>query len=438
MSDPGIAGVRVTRRRRGVLLGAAGALPAALLASAGVAGAGGAVSGLPGRPGATTGAAGLKPIDPGALQAQVATTARELGVPGALVLLRTPQGEYTVTYGTTELGTTRPPRADTHFRIASVTKTMTAAVILQLAQEGKLRLDQAVARYVPGVPNGDGITLAQLLEMRSGLYSFTDAPELAARMDDDPTRVWAPQELLAIAFAQPPMFPPGSEYYYSNTNYVLLGLIIELLDGRPVATAFEERLFAPLGMANTMFPVATSNAIPEPYAHGYLYGSSSHVMLGTPPYTPEMDAAARAGTLRPTDYTGINHSFAFAAGAVISTAADLATWMGALAGGKVLNAEYQRVWQDSAKIIDPSNSYNWYGYGIDQLRWGPNTIALHGGQTPGYNSEAAHDPTNDMTLVVWANLTMSLHDKWTAMELMLNVLDQIYAVPPRPAPPATP
>ena len=82
--------------------------------------------------------------------------------------------------------------------------------------------------------------------------------------------------------------------------------------------------------------------------------------------------------------------------------------MEALAGGKVLDAEYQRVWQDSAQIVDPANPYNWYGYGIDQLRWGPNTIDLHGGQTPGYNSEAAYDPANAMTLVMWANLTMSL------------------------------
>ena len=107
------------------------------------------------------------------------------------------------------MGAQRPPRADTHFRIASVTKTMTAAVILQLAQEGKLQLDDPVSKYVAEVPNGDNITLAELLEMRSGLYSFTDAPELTASMDDDPTRVWTPQELLAIAFAQPPCSRPA-------------------------------------------------------------------------------------------------------------------------------------------------------------------------------------------------------------------------------------
>ena len=145
-----------------------------------------------------------------------------------------------------------------------------------------------------------------------------------------------------------------------------------------------------------------------------------------------MEAEARAGTLQPKDYTDVNHSFSFAAGAVISTAADLATWMKALSGGKVFNAEYQRIWQDSAKIIDPKNSYNWYGYGIDQLRWGQHVLDLHGGQTPGYNSEALHDPATDMTLVIWGNLTMSLDNKYTAAFLMLKVLDKIYVESPLP------
>ena len=214
---------------------------------------------------------------------------------------------------------------------------------------------------------------------------------------------------------------------------MLLGLIVEKLYGQPIATVFEERFFKPLGMKDTMFPAATSDAIPEPFSHGYLYGGSSTMMTGTPPYTPAMEAEARAGTLQPKDYTDVNLSFAFAAGAVISTAADLATWIKALSGGKVFNAEYQRIWQDSAKIINPTNSYNWYGYGIDQLRWGQHVIDLHGGQTPGYNSEALHDPDADMTLVIWSNLTMSLDNKYTAVVLMLKVLDQIYVESPLPA-----
>src|SRR6266576_4657997 len=101
----------------------------------------------------------LKPIDKAALQTMVDTTARELLIPGAMVLLRTPQGEFTVSYGTTLLGANSPPSADTHFRTASNTKTMTAAVIVLLAQEGQLSLDDPVSKYVPGVPNGDNITI---------------------------------------------------------------------------------------------------------------------------------------------------------------------------------------------------------------------------------------------------------------------------------------
>jgi D-alanyl-D-alanine carboxypeptidase len=111
--------------------------------------------------------------------------------------------------------------------------------------------------------------------------------------------------------------------------------------------------------------------------------------------------------------------------------------MSALAGGRLFNAEYQQVWQDSAKIIDPNNSYNWYGYGIDQLRRGETVVDLHGGQTPGYNTEAAHDPKNDMTLVIWGNLTLALDNQFTAQVLMLKVLDQIYVEPPLPPRPST-
>ena len=126
------------------------------------------------------------------------------------------------------------------------------------------------------------------------------------------------------------------------------------MDGRPLATAMQKRLFEPLGMQHTVLPASTVNTIPEPYSHGYLYGSSSVALYGTPPYSPEEKAAARAGTLLPTDYTGVNHSFAAAAGGVISTANDLTTWIRALVAGRVLNAEYQRRWLDSLQPEDPS------------------------------------------------------------------------------------
>jgi D-alanyl-D-alanine carboxypeptidase len=389
------------------------------------------------RPGSTAGSSGLKPIDASALQAMVDTTARELLIPGAVVFLRTPQGKFTATYGATLLGATSPPSVDTHFRIASNTKTMTAAVTMQLAQESKLSLDDRVSKYVPGVPNGDNITIAELLKMRSGLYNYTNAPEVSASLDRDPTRVWSPAELLAIAFARPPTFPPGAAFEYSNTNYALLGLIIEKVDGKPLAQAMQDRLFGPLGLQNTVLPANSVNTIPDPYSHGYLYGSSSVALVGTPPYSPEVKAAARAGTLLPKDDTDVNHSFATAAGGAISTAKDMVTWIQALVAGRVLNAAYQRRWLDSLQPEDPNKPDGQrYGYGISQLRWGPNTVYYHGGETVGYNSFIGYDPNNQMTLVVWTNLPVSLDEQPTANALMLKVLDQIYAVSPLPASPS--
>jgi len=392
-------------------------------------------------PGPTARSSALKPIDPAALQATVDAAARGMMVPGAMVLLRTPQGEVIVGVGTTELGATIPPRADTYFRIASNTKTMTAAVILQLAQENKLRLSDPVARYVPGVPNSDTITIAELLEMRSGLYNFSNAPEFAAAIDRDPARVWNRADVLAIAFARPPNFPPGTEFEYSNTNYELLGDAAGQLDGQPLARAMQARLFGPLGLRRTLLPARSVNTIPEPYAHGYMYGSALHFLVDEP-YSPVVQAAARAGTLLPTDYTNLNYSRGEAAGGAISTAGDLATWIEALVSGRVLNAASQRRWLDSLQPEDPRHpGGQQYGYGISQLRWASNAVYFHGGETGGYNSFMGHDPINQVTLVVWTNLTLSLDGHTTANALLLEVLNQIYTVSPRvpsSSPPATP
>jgi len=378
-------------------------------------------------------ASALKPIDQSALQTLVARTARELLIPGVMVLLRTPQGEFAVSYGTTLLGATNPPSEDTHFRIASNTKTMTAAVIMLLAQEDKLSLDDPVSKYVPGVPNGDNITIAQLLEMRSGLYNYTNDPIISKTIDTDPAKVWTPAELLAIAFAHPANFPPGKEYEYNNTNYALLGLVAEKVEGNPLAQVMHDRLFGPQNMQDTELPSSTVNTIPEPYSHGYLYGSSSVALVGEPPYSPEVQASARAGTLLPKDYTNVNHSNAAAAGGVISTGDDLATWIKALVGGRVFNADYQRRWFGSLQPEDPSKPHGQkYGYGIAQLSWGPNTIYFHGGETPGYNSKISYDPTNQLTLIIWTNLTVSLDGQQTANTLFVKMLDHIYKVSPLP------
>ena len=129
----------------------------------------------------------------------------------------------------------------------------------------------------------------------------------------------------------------------------------------------------------------------------------------------------------------MNHSFAAAAGGVISTANDLATWIQALVTGRLLNATYQRRWLDSPQAEEPGKpDGQQYGYGIARLHRGPNTMYFHSGETPGYNSFMGYDPGNHVTLVLWTNLTVSLDEQPTANALMLKVLDQIYQVSPLP------
>ena len=376
----------------------------------------------------TAHSAALKPIDPKAFQATVDAAAKGLGVPGAFVLLRTPQGEFAASFGTTELGTDTPPAGNTHFRIASNTKTMTAALIVLLAQDGQLKLSDPVSSYVPNVPNGQNITIAQLLTMRSGLYGYSSDPALAAAMDADPGKAWTPQEVLDIAFRHPPQFAPDTAYDYSNTNYALLGLVAEKVGGRPLAEQLHTRLLAPLDLAQTSLPGPGDTAMPAPYSHGYMYGGSYYA-LADEPYPAEMQAAARGGTLRPVDYTNQNPSYATAAGGAISTGENLATWIKALVSGAVFNADYHQKWLSSLQPEDPNAPDGQkYGYGISYQRFGPNAAMFyHGGELPGFNSYMGYDPDSDVSLVIWTNLTLSLDGRTTANAILPAVLNQVYA-----------
>lgn len=380
----------------------------------------------------------LKTIDAKAFQALVATLADELNVPGAMVVFRTPQGTFDAAVGTTDLATHTPPDANTHFRIASNTKTMTAALIVLLAQDGKLQFDDPVSVYVPGVPNGEDITVAQLLKMRTGLYGYTGDPELSAVMDAEPGKAWTPREVLAIAFRHPAQFAPDASYEYSNTNYALLGLVAEKVGGSPLAQQFQERLFGPIGLTQTSLPAADDTAIPAPYSHGYMYGGSYYA-LADDPYPADMQARAQAGTLQPIDYTNQNSSYATAAGGAISTADDLVAWMRALVSGEVFDADYHQQWLASLQAEDPQTADGQkYGYGISYQRFGPDAAMFyHGGELPGFNSFMGYDPENDVALVIWTNLTLSPDGRTTAQAMLAPLLDEIYtglslASPPAP------
>ncbi len=386
----------------------------------------------------------LKPIDPAAFQTVVDAAAKKLLVPGAMVLLRTPQGSFDAVVGTTELGTQTPPELITHFRIASNTKTMTAALIVLLAQDGKLKFsDPGVGVRPERAQRARTSPSPSCLKMRSGLFNYTADPALSAASDADPKKAWTPQEVLDIAFRHPPQFAPDASYEYNNTNYALLGLIAEKAGGRPLAQQFQDRLFGPVGLTQTSLPAADDTSIPAPYAHGYLYGESHYALADEDPsYPADMQAAARAGTLQPNDYTNHNSSYATAAGGAISTADDLATWMQALVSGKVFNADFHQQWLTSLQPEDPAAPDGQkYGYGISYQRFGPNAaMYYHGGELPGFNSFMGYDPDNDVTLVIWTNLTLSPDGKTTAQALLPTVLDEIYAglsLAPTPAPTTT-
>jgi D-alanyl-D-alanine carboxypeptidase len=255
-------------------------------------------------------------------------------------------------------------------------------------------------------------------------------------MDADPGKVWTPQEVLDIAFRHPPQFAPDAEYEYSNTNYALLGLVAEEVGGRPLRDQLQDRLFGPVGLTQTSLPAADDTAMPAPFSHGYMYGGSFYA-LADDPYPADIQAAAKAGTLKPIDYTHQNSSYATAAGGGISTADDLATWMKALVSGKVFNADFHRQWLASPQVEDPAAGPNGqkYGYGISYQRFGPNAaMYYHGGELPGFNSFMGYDPDNDVTLVIWTNMTLSPDGKTTAQGMLAPLLDEIYAglalVPP--------
>ena len=314
-----------------------------------------------------------------AFQAAAAATT----TPGAFLLVRSPAGEFTSAYGTSVVGEDAPPAADTRFRAASNTKTFTGTLILQLVDEGLVSLSDPVSKYQSGVPNGDQITVEMLLDMRSGLLDFTGTEGFSAAVLADPQRVWQPEELLALSFAEPPLFAPGAEINYSNTNYVLLGLIAEQVTGVELPELFDERLLAPLELNATAFPALADAAIPAPSSNGYGFGYSD----------PEGTALE--------DVTDTNPSMVWAAGAIISTADDLANWAEELAQGELLKPETQAARLDS---LDPDPATASYGLGLARI----NGLLGHNGRVPGFTSYMGTDPQREVTVVIWANLSETL------------------------------
>jgi D-alanyl-D-alanine carboxypeptidase len=377
--------------------------------------------------------AGAVPGYAASVQPRIVQAMKDNVIPGAVVLIQSPgQGDWMATFGTATIGRDEPMTVDDHFRVGSNTKTMTSTVILQLVQEGKLKLDDPVSKYRKGVPNGDKITIAQLSEMRSGLYSYTFDRGFNETLDRDPGKAWTPDELLAIAFAHPVNFAPGAKFDYCNTNIILLGLIIEQLTGMPAAQAFQQRIFTPLGLTHTSLPANTDASIPDPHPHGYSFGTNVS-SIDTYALPPAQQAAALAGTLRPNDETNANPSWAWTAGGAISTVGDLALYVKALVGGGLLDEQTQKLRLDSIQPTDPAHP-DAAGYGLGIARFGP--LIGHDGQIPGFMTFMGHDPKTGLTIAIGTNLATVPSGEGSALTLLKAILPVFYPAISVPGDPA--
>jgi D-alanyl-D-alanine carboxypeptidase len=241
----------------------------------------------------------------------------------------------------------------------------------------------------------------------------------------DRRRVWKPEELLDIAFAEPADFAPDSEFGYCNTNYILLGMIIERITGQSLTDVFTQRLFIPLGMRTTVMPAPDDASMPVPFVHGYQYGSVEKAS-STDPALPADQQAQAAGTLRPDDWSEYNPSRGWAAGSAISTPDDLVAWAEALVGGALLDPATQRMRMTSIKGRGPANpeaaGYG-YGYGIQKQQ----SYYGHSGTIAGYNTEILRDPDTDTdtTIVVVASVTVAPDGTPVAPTLASTVINAL-------------
>jgi D-alanyl-D-alanine carboxypeptidase len=317
-------------------------------------------------------------------QQALAQTVANPNVPGAIVGIWVPgRGTWIHAAGLADRATKRPVQVGDYTRIGSITKTFVGTLILQLVGEGKLGLDDPIQRWAPQVPNAQHITVRELLNMSSGLYNYSEDKQWE-RQAFAPTaqvraRQWAPAQLVQVAIAHKPYFPPGQGYHYSNTNTILLGMIIEQITGRPVQDVLRTRILQPLGLTHTVFP--TTAAMPSPHLHGY---------------------AVEGGPLMEVN-TAANMSWGWTAGNMISTLADLHSWTQALATGRLLSPALQKqrlAWSPpSVAFFRQRGVPGGYGLAIAKLLG----FIGHTGELPGFNTDAWYLPALHATVVVIAN-----------------------------------
>ncbi len=243
----------------------------------------------------------------------------------AVILRVTVDGEEIVTAALGESMTGVPATADMHFRNGAVAISYMSTILLQLVDEGIVGLDDPLATWLPDLPDADQVTLRMLANMTAGYPDYVQNTEFQQAFYADPFRQWTPQEQIAIGLSTPRLFEPGTNWDYSHTNYVILGRAMEAITGEPLATLMQERIFTPLGLANTVS--SSTPEIPEPVLHAF--SAERRQALGIP-----------AGTRFYEETTFWNPSWTIAEGAIQTTdITDMAASMEAIGAGTLLTPE---------------------------------------------------------------------------------------------------
>lgn len=333
-----------------------------------------------------------------AVNAELKAYGGKTPVPGAVVGIWDPKlGVMFRGFGYADLAAKRPMAVADKFRIGSNTKTFVNTVILQLADEKKLSLDDTLDKFkLPvKVPNANHITLRQLGEMRSGIIDLYSSPEFQAYPfklgDKFDVLPWVQK-----ALDHPALFPPGTQFDYSNTNYVLLGMVIEAVTHHSTASEVENRILKPYHFANTSYPVSNPG-MPEPYTHGY----TLNVEDGWDDETVSLPPTA----------TG-------AAGVMISDASDMRRWVKMYVTGTVNSAAVQK---DRLSCRDTPRPGVQFGFGVGcSAGW----FGYTGGIT-GYNTSAYYLPERDVTIIAFVNSQREVKGKPDVSGAILRAIARI-------------
>ncbi|WP_460633250.1 serine hydrolase domain-containing protein [Leifsonia lichenia] len=316
----------------------------------------------------------------GKLKAALTDAMKQAGASGAMVGVWAPwAGSWTAGLGTTTLKGSTPVTADMTFRVAQNTMPMTCSVLLSLVDAGKVELDDALTKWLPGMVGVDGVTLRELCQNTSGIGDYQG--QLNAIFLNNPTRQWPALELASDGLATQPFGKPGEKLGVSSTNFVLLGMALENATGKSWQDLYSSYIFSKLGMQSSSYPGPSQLTVPGAHPAGYSVG---------------IDAAGAVVCDPMRDVTQLSNSMGWTASGVVSNVPDLKAYVQALATGSLLSEKSAK-----AQAAAVPNGSDWQKYGLGMQILGP--LRGSAGAMPGYLSAMYSDPSSGLTIVVALN-----------------------------------